>query len=155
MSTIYVFDQELSALGAVPAGDDILLLHDTSAGSKKDITAALLAETARTVTAGTTAASFNGYGITIASTGAANHTLADPTQAGQETSILFPSSTATRTVTTAAATILGTTSAPAGGTKITIAASTDNTVPSASVTLVAATTAIWYVTGKSGPVGCT
>lgn len=153
MSTIYVFDQELSALGAVPAGDDILLLHDTSAGSKRYITAALLAETARTVTAGTTAASFNGYGITIASTGAADHTLADPTQAGQETTILFPSSTSTRSVAPAAATILGTTGAPSGGTKLTVTGTTGS--PSASVTLVAATTAIWYVKSQVGPVACT
>ena len=36
MSTIYVFDQELSAL-TTGAADDKVLIHDTSAGTKKYI----------------------------------------------------------------------------------------------------------------------
>jgi hypothetical protein len=152
MSTIYTFHQECPALGAVPASDDELLLYDTSAGATKNLTVANLREGARTVTAASTA-SFNGYGITIASTAAASHTLADPTQAGQETTILFPSSTATRSVARTAATILGTTGAPSGGTTLTVTGTTGS--PSASVTLVAATTAIWYVKSQVGPVTCT
>lgn len=153
MSTIYTFHEECAALGAVPAGDDELLLYDTSAGTTKNVTAALMREGARTVTSGSTAASLNGYGITLAPSTAANLTLADPTQAGQETTILFPSSTSTRSVAPAAATILGTTGAPSGGTKLTVTGTTGS--PSASVTLVAATTAIWYVKSQVGPVACT
>jgi hypothetical protein len=153
MSTIYVFNQELSALGAVPAADDVLLLHDTSAGSKKSLTVANLREGARTVVSGTTAASLNGYGVTIAPTTAAALTVADQTQAGQETTILFPSSTATRSVARTAATILGTTGAPSGGTTLTVTGTTGS--PSASVTLIAATTAVWYVKSQVGPVTCT
>lgn len=152
MSTIYTFHEECAALGAVPAADDELLIYDTSAGVTKNVTAAFLSEAARTVTAGSTAG-ISGYGITVASTGAADYTLADPTQAGQETTILFPSSTSTRSVAPAAATILGTTGAPSGGTKLTVTGTTGS--PSASVTLVAATTAIWYVKSQVGPVACT
>lgn len=36
--TIFVFDQELSALGAAPADGDVMLVHDTSAGVKKYMT---------------------------------------------------------------------------------------------------------------------
>lgn len=41
MSTIYVFNDELSAL-SVAATDDVLLVHDTSAGTKNDMTVAVL-----------------------------------------------------------------------------------------------------------------
>jgi hypothetical protein len=153
MSTIYTFHQECAALGAVPAADDELLIYDTSTGITKNVTAALLGEAARTVVAGTTAASLNGYGVTIAPSSAAALTIADPTQAGQEATILFPSSTATRSVTRTAATILGTTGAPSGGTVLTVTGTTGS--PSASVTLIAATTAIWYVKAQVGPVTCT
>lgn len=43
MSTIYVFDEEVSALTTVVSGD-IVLLHDASAGTKKYATLANLAK---------------------------------------------------------------------------------------------------------------
>lgn len=38
MSTIFTYNQELTALGAAPADSDILLVHDASAGVKKSMT---------------------------------------------------------------------------------------------------------------------
>lgn len=150
MSTIYTFHQECAALGAVPAADDELLIYDTSAGITKNVTAGLIGESARTVTAGTTAAAFSGYGITLAQTSAGSFSLTDPTQAGQETTILFPASTGIRTVTPVAATILGSTISPTGATVITVTGTSDQV--SASVTLVAGSTAVWYRKAAAGPV---
>lgn len=42
MSTIYVFQSEVPALGETPAADDVLLVYDTSAGRTKSITASYL-----------------------------------------------------------------------------------------------------------------
>jgi hypothetical protein len=153
MSTIYVFDQELSALGAVPAADDLLLIHDTSAGLKYDVTVGLIKEGARTVTAVTSAASLSGYGISVAPSSAAPLILADPTQAGQETTILFPHSTGARTVTRTAASILGSTITSTGATVITVAAASNGI--SGSVTLVASSTAQWYLKAIVGTITCT
>lgn len=145
MSTIYTFHQECSALGAVPAGSDELLIYDDSAGRTKNVTVALAAESPRTVTTGTTAASFSGYGITLTQTSLGAFTLADPTQAGQKTTILFPTSTGVKTVTTAAATIGGSTISPTGATVITFTGTSD--APSGSIELTASSTAKWYITG--------
>jgi hypothetical protein len=145
MSTIYTFHQECAALGAVPAADDELLIYDTSAGVTKNVTAAFLRQSAQTVTSGTTAASLNGYGITLLQTTLGAFTLADPTQAGQVTSILFPSSTAVKTVTTAAATIGGSTISPTGASVITFTGTSD--APSGSIVLTASSTSKWYITG--------
>ncbi len=41
MSTIYVFNDELSALSTA-ATNDVLLIHDTSAGTKADVTVSVL-----------------------------------------------------------------------------------------------------------------
>jgi hypothetical protein len=145
MSTIYTFHQECAALGAVPAGDDELLIYDTSAGVTKNVTMAFLQEGVRTVTSGTTAASLNGYGITLLQTTLGAFTLADPTQAGQETTILFPTSTGIKTITAAAATIGGSTITPAGASVITFTGTSD--APSGSIRLTASSTAKWYITG--------
>lgn len=143
MSTIYVFQSEVPALGAVPAADDVLLVYDTSAGRTKSVTGALLGESARTVTAGTTSAAFNAYGVTVASTLETVATLTDPTQAGQETTIVFPSSTAIQTVAPVAATILGSTVTPTGATKITHTGTSE--ALSGSITLIATSTAKWAI----------
>ena len=144
MSTIYTFHQECAALGAVPAGDDELLIYDTSAGITKNVTANLLRDSARTVTSGTTAASLNAYGVTLLQTTLGAFTLSDPTQAGQETTILFPSSTGVKTI-TAVATIGGSTISPTGATVITFTGTSD--APSGSIRLTASSTAKWYITG--------
>ena len=146
MSTIYTFHAECAALGAVPAADDELLIYDTSAGITKNVTAALVQEGARTVTSGTTAASLNAYGLTLLQTTLGAFTLSDPTQAGQQTTILFPSSTGIKTITAAAATIAGSTLGTAGAaTVITFTGTSD--APSGSIHLTATSTAKWYITG--------
>jgi hypothetical protein len=145
MSTIYVFQSEVPALGAVPASDDVLLVYDTSAGRTKSVTAALLGESQRTVTSGTTAASLNGYGVTLLQTTLGAFTLSDPTQSGQETKILFPSSTGVKTITCAAATIAGSTISPTGASVITFTGTSD--APSGAIELTASSTSKWYITG--------
>jgi len=145
MSTIYTFHQECAALGAVPAADDELLIYDTSAGVTKNVTAAFLGQAAQTVTSGTTAASLNGYGITLLQTTLGAFTLTDPTQAGQETKILFPASTGIKTITMAAATFAGSTITPSGASVITFPGTSD--APSGSIVLTASSTAKWYITG--------
>lgn len=145
MSTIYTFHQECAALGAVPAADDELLIYDTSAGVTKNVTASFLREGARTVTSGTTAASLNAYGVTLLQTTLGAFTLSDPTQAGQETAILFPSSTGVKTITTAGATIGGSTISPTGASVITFTGTSD--APSGSIRLTASSTSKWYITG--------
>jgi hypothetical protein len=149
MSTIYVFQSEVPALGAVPASDDVLLVYDTSAGRTKSVTAALVAEAQRTVTAGSTSTNFTAYGVTVSSTLAKVYTLDDPTQAGQEVTILFPSSTAIQTVAPVAATIGGSTVSPTGATKITHTGTSD--ALSGAISLIASSTAKWYI--KSLPAG--
>lgn len=148
MSTIYVFQTECPALGAVPAADDVFLMYDTSAGRTKTVTGALGAEQARTVTAGTTSAAVVGYGITLASTLATVATLADPTQAGQEVSIIFPSSTAIQTVAPVAATIGGSTVTVTGATKITHTGTSD--AVAGTITLIASSTSKWYIKSIGG-----
>lgn len=145
MSTIYTFHQECAALGAVPAGDDELLIYDTSAGITKNLTVAQLVAGPDTVTAGTTSAAFAASGITVASTLLSVNTLTDPTQAGQEAIILFPSTTAIITVAPVAATIGGSTVTPTGATKITFTGTSD--APSGSIVLTASSTSKWYITG--------
>ena len=145
MSTIYTFHQECAALGAAPAADDELLIYDTSAGVTKNVTASFLRQSAQTVTSGTTAASLNGYGITLLQTTLGAFTLADPTQAGQETKILFPSSTGVKTITAAAATIAGSTITSSGASVITFTGTSD--APSGSIVLTASSTSKWYITG--------
>jgi hypothetical protein len=143
MSTIYTFQSEPSALGAVPAADDVALVYDTSAGRTKNVTFGLLAETARTVTSGTTATAFTGYGITLTQTTLGAFSLSDPTQAGQETTIVFPSSTGIKTVTPVAATIGGSTVTVGGATKITFTGTSD--AMSSSITLLSTSTSKWYI----------
>lgn len=149
MSTIYTFHEECPALGGAPAADDELLVYDTSAAATKNVTAGNLKEAARSVASGTTAAALSGYGITVVQTSAGAFSLSDPTQAGQETSILFPVSTGIRTVTPAAATIGGSTISPSGATVITVTGTSDTV--SASITLIATSTAKWYIKSRSGP----
>jgi hypothetical protein len=143
--SIYIFQSEVPALGAVPASDDVLLVYDTSAGRTKSVTAALLSESQRTVTSGTTAANLNGYGVTLLQTTLGAFTLSDPTQAGQETTILFPASTGIKTVTMAAATFAGSTISPSSAQVITFTGTSDG--PSGSITLVASSTSKWYIKG--------
>lgn len=143
MSTIYVINSELPALGAVPAAADILPVYNVATGRTKSVTAAFLMESGRTVTAGTTSAAFAASGITQASTLLAVNTLTDPTQAGQETTILFPSSTAIQTVAPVAATILGSTVTFTGATKITHTGTSDATA--GSITLIAQSTSKWAI----------
>jgi hypothetical protein len=118
-------------------------MYQASSGRTKNVTAALMAESARTVTAATTSAAMAASGITVASTLAAVNTLTDPTQAGQETTIIFPSSTAIATVAPVAATILGSTVTPTGATKITHTGTSD--ALSGSITLIAKSTAQWAI----------
>lgn len=150
MSTIYTFHQECAALGAVPASDDELLVYDTSTGITKNVTYAQLQGGGGTVTAGTTAAAFSNNGITIAQTSVGAFSLTAPDMAGLEKIILFPASTGIRSVTPAGATILGSTISPSGATVCTVTGTSDSV--SASLTLVAATTAVWYIKSRSGPV---
>lgn len=149
MSTIYTFHQECAALGAVPASDDELLVYDTSTGVTKNVTYALLQGGGGTITSGTTAANFSNNGITIAQTSAGAFTLTAPDIAGVEKTVLFPSSTGIRTLTSSVS-ILGSTISPSGATVITVTGTSDSV--SASLTLVAATTAAWYIKSRSGPV---
>jgi hypothetical protein len=144
MSTIYTFHQECAALGAVPAADDELLIYDTSAGITKNLTVAQLVAGPSAVTAGTTAASLSASGVTVLQTTLGAFTLADPTQAGQEATIIFPTSTAVKTI-TAVATIGGSTISPAGATVITFTGTSD--APSGSIVLTATSTSKWYITG--------
>ena len=143
MSTIYVFQAECPAHSGAPLAADRLVMYNSSSGRTEYVTAALLAESGRTVTAGTTSAAFAASGITRASTLASVNTLTDPTQAGQETTIIFPSSTAIVTVAPVAATILGSTVSPTGATKITHTPTSD--AHSGSITLIAASTAQWAI----------
>lgn len=145
MSTIYTFHSEPAALGEVPAANDVFLVYDTSAGRTKNVTGAFMAEQARTVASGTTAASLNAYGVTLLQTTLGAFTLSDPTQAGQETTILFPASTGVKTVTMAGATFRGSTVSPSSAQVITFTGTSDG--PSGSITLVAASTAVWYIKG--------
>lgn len=57
MSTPYVFNDEMSALASGAAENDVMLIHDTSAGTKKTITPAVL----RGAVLGTTSASTLGF----------------------------------------------------------------------------------------------
>jgi len=150
MSTIYVFQAEVPALGEVPASDDVFLLYDTSAGRTKSVTAALAGGAGGTVTAGTTAAAFSNNGITTAQTSAGAFSLTAPDRAGLEKTILFPASTGIRTVTPAGATILGSTINPGAATVITVTGTSDTV--SASVTLVSSSTSVWYRKAHAGPV---
>lgn len=150
MSTIYTFHQECAALGEVPASDDELLIHDVSTGITKNLTVAQLHGAGGTVTAGTTAAAFSNNGITITQTTLGAFSLAAPDKVGLEKTILFPASTGIRSVTPSGATILGSTISPSGATVLTVTGTSD--IVSASVTLVAGTTAIWYIKARSGPV---
>ncbi len=150
MSTIYTFHQECAALGAVPASDDELLIYDTSAGVTKNVTFGEIGGAGGTVTAGTTAAAFSNNGITTAQTSAGAFSLTAPDRAGIEKTVLFPSSTGIRTLTPSGATVLASTISPSGATVLTVTGTSDSV--SASVTLVSASTALWYIKARSGPV---
>lgn len=143
MSTIFVFKADTPVRSTVPLAADSFLIHNSASGRVENVTAALMAESGRTVTAGTTSSAFAASGITKASTLLAVNTLTDPTQAGQETTIIFPSSTAIQTVAPVAATILGSTVTPTGATKITHTGTSD--ALSGSITLIAASTAQWSI----------
>lgn len=153
MSTIYVFQNEVPALGAVPAVDDVLLVYDTSAGRTKSVTAALAAEQARTVTAGSTGTNFTAYGISVSSTLAKTYTLDDPVQAGQEAVIIFPSSTAIQTVAPVAATINGSTVTVGAATKITHTGTSD--ALGGVITLIASSTSKWNIKSMTAGAGIT
>ncbi len=145
MSTIYVFQTECPAHSGAPLAADRYLMWNSASGRTEYVTAALMAESGRTVTAGTTSGAFAASGITRASTLASVATLTDPTQAGQETTIVFPSSTAISTVAPVAATILGSTVTATGATKITNTPTSD--AVGGSITLVAVSTAQWVIKG--------
>jgi hypothetical protein len=144
MSTIYVFQSEVPALGEAPASDDVLLVYDTSAGRTKSITAGQVGSAGGTITTGTTAAAFSNNGITVTQTTLGAFTLSDPTAAGTRKTIIFPTSTGIKTVTTVA-TIGGSTISPAGATVITFTGTSD--APSGSIELTATSTSKWYITG--------
>ncbi len=143
MSTIYVFQAECPAHSGAPLAADRFLMWNSASGRTEYVTAAVMAESGRTVTAGTTSGAFAASGVTRASTLATVATLTDPTQAGQETTISFPSSTAIQTVSPVAATIAGSTVSPTGATKITHAGTSD--ALSGSITLIAESTAKWVI----------
>ena len=145
MSTIYVYQTECPAHSGSVLAADRFLMWNSSSQRTEYVTAALMAEAGRTVTAGTTSGAFAASGITRASTLASVATLTDPTQAGQETTIVFPSSTAISTVAPVAATILGSTVTATGATKITNTPTSD--AVGGSITLVAVSTAQWVIKG--------
>lgn len=143
MSTIYVFNSECPAHVGAPLAADRILMWNSATGRTEYVTGALIAESGRTVTSATTSAAFAASGITRASTLAGINTLTDPTQAGQETTILFPSTTAITTVAPVAATILGSTVTVTGATKITNTPTSD--AVAGSITLIAVSTAQWFI----------
>jgi len=145
MSTIYTFHEECAALGAVPASDDELLIYDTSAGITKNVTYALLQGGGGTITTGTTAANISNNGITVTQTSAGAFTLTDPDIAGVQKTIMFPASTGVKTITTAAATIGGSTISSSSAVVITFTGTSDS--PSGSIVLTASSTSKWYITG--------
>ncbi len=143
MSTIYVFQTDTPAhSGGVLAADKVLMFNSVS-GRTENVTASLLRDAGRTVTAATTSSAMVASGINVASTLLSVNTLTDPTFAGAETTIIFPSSTAIRTVAPVAATILGSTVTPTGATKITDTPTSD--ALSGSITLIARSTAQWVI----------
>ena len=145
MSTIYVFQTECPAHSGAPLAADRFLMYNSSSGRTEYITAALMQESGRTVTAGTTLANLNAFGITLLQTTLGAFTLTDPTQAGQETTIIFPSSTGIKTVTTAAATIGGSTINSSSATIIAYTGTSD--AVAGTITLIATSTAKWYIKG--------
>lgn len=147
MSTIYVFQTDCPAHSGAPLAADRVLMWNSSSGRTEYVTAALLAESGRTVTSGTTSGAFAASGITRVSTLATVATLTDPTQAGQETTFIFPSSTAIATIAPVAATILGSTVSPTGATKITHTPTSD--AVGGSITLIALSTSQWAIKGGS------
>ena len=152
MSTIYVFQNE-TAVSTPPASSDVLPLFSQAAGRTRSVTAALLAESARTVTAATTSAAMAASAIAVASTLAAANTLTDPTQAGQETTIIFPSSTAIQTVAPVAATINGSTVTVGSATKITHTGTSD--ALGGTITLIASSTSKWNIKSMTAGAGIT
>ncbi len=152
MSTIYAFGEPPAHSGPVLAADKMFLFNSASS-RVETVTAGLIVESGRTVTAGTTSAVFGNSGITTASTLLAVNTLTDPTQAGQETTIIFPSSTAIQTVAPVAATILGSTVTVTGATKITHSGTSD--ALSGSITLIARSTAQWAIKSVVAGTGIT
>lgn len=145
MSTIHNFNEDTAALGAVPASDDVFLLYDTSGTVSKNVTYALLQGGGGTITTGTTASNISNNGITVTQTTLGAFTLTDPDIAGLEKTIIFPTSTAVKTVTTAAATIGGSTISPTGASVITFTGTSD--APSGSIVLRATSTSKWYIVG--------
>ena len=145
MSTIYVFHSECPAHVGAPLATDRILMWNSTSGRTEYVSAALIQESGRSVTIGTTSAAFAASGITRASTLAGVNTITDPTQAGQEMTILFPSTTAITTVAPVAATILGSTVTMTGATKITNTPTSD--AVAGSITLIAASTAQWFIKG--------
>lgn len=143
MTTIYVFNSECPAHTGAPLAADKLLMWNSASGRTENVTAALVAEAGRTVTAATTSAAMAASGITVASTLAAVNTITDPTQAGQETTIICLSSTAIQTFAPVAATILGSTVTVTGATKITHTGTSD--ALSGAITLIARSTAQWVI----------
>lgn len=148
MSTIYVFQTECPAHTGPVLAADRMLMWNSASGRTEYVSGALAAEAGRTVTAGTTSGAFGASGITQASTLATVATLTDPTQAGQETTIIFPSSTAIQTVAPVAATILGSTVTVTGATKITHAGTSD--AVAGAITLIARSTAQWAIKSIGG-----
>jgi hypothetical protein len=151
MSTIYAFNEETAHVGGVLAADKTLLWNSAN-GRTEAVTAGLMRESGRTVTTATTSSAMAATGINVASTLLAVNTLTDPTAAGQETTIAFPSSTAIQTVAPVAATILGSTVTVTGATKITRTPTSD--AVGASITLVARSTSQWVI-GSIGGTGIT
>src|SRR5690348_16465527 len=138
MSTIYAFQESETAVTTPQAATDAFRVYNAAAKATRQVSGNLIGEAARKVTAGTTSQAFNGFGIFVVSTLASVNTITDPTQAGQEMTIVFPSSTAISTVAPVAATILGSTVTPTGATKITMTGTSD--APSASITLLSLST---------------
>lgn len=153
MSTIYVFQTECPAHTGAPLAADRVLMWNSSSGRTEYVSAALLAESGRTVTSGSTGTAFSPYGITVTGATAAVYSLTDPTQAGQEATIIFPSSTAIQTVAPVAATIGGSTVTPAGATKITHTGTSD--ALGGAITLFASSTSKWYIKSMTAGAGIT
>lgn len=148
MSTIYAFQESEASLTTPPGATDALVIYSASAKATRQVPAALVGEAARSVTAGTTSAAYAGFGIFLSSTLLSVNTITDPTQKGQEMTVLFPPSTAIITVAPVAATIIGSTVTAAGATKITKTGTSDGV--GGSITLIAASTAQWYIKSIGG-----
>ncbi len=144
--TEYSFHNQETLVTVMGATDEMFGCN--SSGTPRRFSNTAIAEPPRAVTAATTASAMKASGINLASTLLSANTLADPTYAGERTTIMFPSSTAIQTVAPVAATIIGSTVTVTGATKITRTPTSD--AVGASITLSAQSTSQWFIEAIGG-----